>query len=290
MSDEQRQSGIGDLSERVRAAFQAVRDGDLGPASALQKAGPAVVPLLPPFLADPSEDVRRESVSLLAVVGGTAALPLLARALDDPSPEVRDRAALAIYQGYPPDQLAGVGTTLAAGVARGEPSAAALLLLSYFPGEKSERVLRGLPEGAPPVKLFPWSAPVAAVLPARVALARLGDAGMRRAVAAAAERGEQDELEFLLAALPEIEAPEVLRALVGAFSDTREAGVVLPVSDSGRRICDVAVNAFVRRLRLATSFGLSEVTPYEAEKIAEVRQLTEAALSSSVLKSASSGK
>jgi HEAT repeat protein len=279
MSDEQRQPGAGDLPERVRSAFQAVRDGDLGPVSALQQAGPAVVPLLAPFVADPSEDVRREAVSLLAVVDGGGALPALARALDDPSAEVRDRAALAIYQGYPPDQLAGVGAALAAGVARGEPSAAALLLLSYFPGEETERALRGVAEGAPPVKLFPWSAPVAAVLPARVALARLGDAGMSRAVAAAAARGEQAEVEFLLAALRDVEAPEVLRALAGALSDTRKAAVVLPVSGPARRVCDVAVNAFVRRLRLATSFALSEVTPYEAEQIAEVRRLTDAALS-----------
>src|SRR4051794_31579727 len=85
LSNEQTRSGVGDSPERVRAAFQAVRAGDLGPVSALQAAGPRVVALLPPFLADASEDVRREAVSLLAVAGGADALPLLGRALADTS-------------------------------------------------------------------------------------------------------------------------------------------------------------------------------------------------------------
>src|SRR5262245_12488792 len=90
------------LPERVRRAFEAVRQGDLGPVSALQQGGPAVVPLLSPYAQDTSEAVRREAVSLLSVLGGEAALPLLVGALADPSADVRERAALALYGRYDP--------------------------------------------------------------------------------------------------------------------------------------------------------------------------------------------
>src|SRR6266542_3175660 len=285
MADEREQgAGKQDLAERVQRAFQAVREKDLGPVSGLQALGLAVVPLLPPYLEDASEDVRREAVSLLAVSDGEGALPLLVRALADTSPDIRERAALALYERYEPAQLAahaGACKALAALAAGDNPSAAALLLLGYCPGPETERVLRTVAAQtpAPPVRLFPWSAPVVASLPARVALARLGDREAQLALAQAVAGDTPAELEFLLAALREIEAPTVLRALTGVLADTRKAATV---AHSGavpqHRLCDVAVNAFVRRFSLKIGFELSEVLPYSVDQLDDVRRRVDAAI------------
>lgn len=278
MSGEHQLPSQSTLTEQVREAFAAVRHGDLGPVSALQDAGPALAPLLKPYLADASEAVRREALSLLTVVRGPDALPLLAAALTDDSPEIRERVSRALYEGYSPTQIQGLGKALAASVRQGQLSAPALLLLAYCPGESSILALRTAIKDSSPVKLLEWSTPVPVSLPAYVALARLGEPDARQALLAVVHRGETSDLEFLLSAMREIEAREVLSALTATLTDTRNSAETLPVSHSVRRLCDVAVDAFVRRLGLATSFEISEAATYDAEQIHEVRRQTTAVL------------
>jgi hypothetical protein len=272
------------LGERVQRAFEAVRQGDLGPVSALQQEGPAAVPFLSAYVQDASEAVRREAVSLLSF-GGVPALPLLAPALADPSADIRERAAQAMYRRYDPPQVAAhapAGPALRACAASGDPAAAALLLLAYFPGPETERVLRAEVDRAPPLstKLYQWSAPVPTALPARVALSRLGDNEARSALwqQAAAETGLAP-LVFLLAALREVDEPKILHALKRALDDERETGSGAPVGvEPARRLCDDAVNAFVRRLGLPVSFPLSDARRYSPAEIAEVRRRIDEAI------------
>src|SRR5262245_57544449 len=148
-----------DLVIRIQEAFEAVRAGDLGPVSELQSVREDLAPLLSLYLQDRNEDVRREAISLLALEGGPSALPLLTRALADPNPELQERAALALYEQYDPAQLAAyspLGEALAASVTADNSSAAAALLLAYFPGPETEQVLRAERDRTPPsaVKLY----------------------------------------------------------------------------------------------------------------------------------------
>jgi HEAT repeat protein len=86
-----------DAADKVAKAFAAVRSGDLSQLSSLEKLGPAAVSALVPLVADTDENVRREAVALLALVGGEAAVTPLSRALSDASTDVAERAALALY-------------------------------------------------------------------------------------------------------------------------------------------------------------------------------------------------
>ncbi|MBI3408958.1 MAG: HEAT repeat domain-containing protein [Planctomycetes bacterium] len=273
-----------DLATHVKQALDAVRAGDLGPVSDLQSVTEDLTPLLAPYLRDRNEDVRREVVLLIAMEGGPAALPLLTRALADPNPEIQERAALALYEQYEPSQLAtepALGEALAASVTAENPSAAAALLLAYFPGPEAEQTLRAERDRTPPsaVKLFSWSAPVNSALPARVALTRLGDAVSQRSLIQAIPQSTPAEVEFLLAALREIQSPALVRALAVTLDDPRKA---VNISHSGarllQRLCDVAVNAFVHRFDLEVSFDLSPKLPYSPNQIDEVRRLLKSEL------------
>lgn len=151
LMNEQPASGIAD---QTKVAFEHVRRGDLGPVSSLQTSGAAVIPFVAPYLQDTFEDVRREAVSLLGVIGTKAALPLLARALEDRSADIQDRAASALYERFTPDELAGnaaIGDALRAAVGRGNTAASARLLLVNYPGPETESVLRADAERTPPV-------------------------------------------------------------------------------------------------------------------------------------------
>ena len=274
-----------EVAQRVEAAYRAARQGDYGPLAELTAAGAAVVPHIAPYLADRDAAIRRETIVLLGVADGEAALPLLLRALADPVEENRDRAARAVYERYDPARVAaqaGAGQALRAGAAAGSPSAATLLLLGYFPGPETEAVLRAERDRAPAVrtKLFQWSEPVPTALPAAVALSRLGDRPARAALLRAVEGASLGELQFLLAALREIDAPEVLHALKRkTLDDQRETFSDTPVgAEPGRRLCDDAVDAFVRRLSLATGFALRQAGRYGEAEIAEVRRQIDAAL------------
>src|SRR5262245_61540454 len=94
------------LAVEVQSAFEAARAGDFGPSSELARHGPAIVPLLRPYLDSPEEASRAQVVALLGVVGGDEAPGLLAVALTGPSADVRERAALQLYDRFDPAALA----------------------------------------------------------------------------------------------------------------------------------------------------------------------------------------
>lgn len=276
--------GQSDRAQTVARAFADVRQGNLAAISDVQQWGVAAVPWVKPYLRDPDEVVRREAVSVLAVVGGESALPLLTQALTDASSEIRERAARALYERYEPASVAAEPAATKALISHlelGEPSAAALLLLGYCSGDSPQSALRKYLERGvdQPTKLFAASAPVAASLPAQVALAHLGDRAAMTALARTTEQATVAQLSFLLAVLNDIDAPRVLHAIKQALDDPREtSGGVPSGTQPRRRLCDDAVNAFVKRLTLHVAFPLSDAQRYSPQQIDQVRQQIDAFL------------
>jgi HEAT repeat protein len=267
-------------SDQVARVFDAVRAGDLSSLEALEKAGPALTPWLKPYVVDANENVRRETVSLLSVIGGEAAIPLLATALTDSSAEVSERAAFAFYEHFDPDDVVANGEaakSILTSINAGRPVAATLVLAGYIQREATQAALRKFiesPESDYLTSLRSDASPVSARLAAHLALARLGDRQAMSMIAHSIENADVDQWLFLLGAVRDINAPRILHALKSALDDERETSAGIPSHAAPkRRICDEAVNALVERLELKTSFSLSTTARYTQQQRAEVRRL-----------------
>ncbi len=278
------QANNNELASRVEKAFAAARQGDFGPSSDLVSLGPAVVPLLQPYLDDPSEDVRRQAVDLLKAMPGAAAIPLLAKALADPTADIRERASLHLYANYKPEQLSGnasLGAALRKSIESGSDSAAAVLLLGYFPSPEAVAALEALlaRAGGAQTELYSWSPVVPVTLPVHVSLSRLGHSTARASLLKEIESSNLAKLQFLLAVIREIDAPEALHALKRTLADTRVTGGGAPSgAQSKRRLCDDAVNAFLGRLRLKVDFTPSDADLYSEAQIESVRRAINSAI------------
>ncbi|KAA0254181.1 MAG: hypothetical protein EDX89_11070 [Acidobacteria bacterium] len=269
-------------------ALAAARSGDMGPSAELARLGPSAVPGLAPFLSDASEDVRMQGVAVLREIGGTAAVPLLVTALGDASLEVRERAASALWDRCDPGAVAaaaGAEAGLRALVEEETSAAGAYLLLGRCREPASRGALaRAAGRKAPLARLAPGALPVPAALAARVALSRLGDRDARAALLVWAEEGgapgpPPSERLFVLAVLGEVDDPALLHAVSRALDDERPvAGGVPSGASPSRRVCDVAVEAYVARLRLSPGFALSGARRYDAAERARVKERIAAAL------------
>lgn len=103
---------------------------------------------------------------------------------------------------------------------------------------------------------------------AELAGSRRGDARARAALMERIERRDPKDLAFLLSAVAEIDDPKVLHHLANVTLDDER--VPDGGAPGGRRLCDLAVEAFTTRL------GLSRATPaggaYGPEERERVRQ------------------
>lgn len=266
------------LANQVNAAFTAAREGDYELVSQLSEQGPKVIPHLQPYVRDENEMVRLQAVALLTTFDDSAAIPLLTVALGDSLQDIRARAALALYEQHDPLQLADrpeLGEALRASVQQGNDAAAAILLLGYFPGESTLATLQALSEraGAAQTELANWMPVVPVMLVAAVSRSRLGDSEARQALLQTSVEGTLAEREFLLSVLREIDAPQVLHALASALDDTQEIGGGVPSGiQPQRRLCDLAVTAFVERLNLSVAFNISDQRRFTPAEIDAVRQ------------------
>ena len=155
------------------------------------------------------------------------------------------------------------------------------MLLGYFPGKETESLLREVRDRKErsQTKLFEWFPVVMVSLPANVALSRLGDKRSRMALLDAIEASRPAELEFLLTAIREIDAPEVLYSLKRALDDQREVSAGVPSgAEPKRRLCDEPVNAFVKRLQLNVGVELSSARRYSKAEIDAVRNGIDASI------------
>ncbi len=268
-----------DLAVQVNAAFTAARQENYELISQLAEQGDRVIPHLEPYLRDGNEMLRLQAVSLLAMSKNPTAVPLLTLALRDSSQELRARAALALYEQHDPLPLAGrsaVGEALRDSVDQGNDAAAALLLLGYFPGEASLKVLRALNAraGEAQTELATWAPVVPVRLAVAVSLSRLGDQAGRLALLQTSAEGAPSEREFLLSVLREIDAPEVLHALAaGTLGDTRSISGGVPSGvQAQRRLCDLAVSSFVKKMNLKMKFSVDGSRRFTRTEIESVRQ------------------
>lgn len=200
-------------------------------------------------------------------------------ALRDPLQDIRARAALALYEQHDPVQWTErpeVGEALRASVDQGNDAAAALLLLGYFPGESSLNTLQALNEraGDAQTELATWAPVVPVHLPVAVSLSRLGDQAGRLMLLQTSAEGSLVEREFLLSVLRELDSPEVLHTLAaGTLGDTSEIGGGVPSGvQPQRRLCDLAVVSFVKRLNLPVSFTVNDRRQFTPAEIDAVRQ------------------
>ncbi len=274
-----------DIAVQVNAAFAAARQENYELISQLAERGAQVIPYLKPYLRDDSEMLRLQAVALLTVSTDPAAIPLLTLALRDPSQELRARAALALYERHDPVQWAErpeVGEALRASIDQGNDAAAALLLLGYFPGESSLKTLQALNEraGEAQTELATWAPVVPVHLPVAVSLSRLGDQAGRLTLLQTSAEGSLAEREFLLSVLRELDSPEVLHALAaGTLSDVSEIGGGVPSGvQPQRRLCDLAVVSFVKRLNLPVNFTVNDQRRFTPAEIDTVRQAMAASL------------
>lgn len=272
------------IATQVAAAFAAARTGRYDLISELGEQGAPVIPHLRPFLQDADERVRLQAISLLAASDADSAIPLLTTALTDASQDLRARAALALYERHDPIKLAQrpeLGEALRASLNQGNDAAAAILLLGYFPGKTTETALAALAERAADAgtELAAWTPVVPVRLVVQVIQSRLGDAKARAALLKTSVDGPLAERQFLLSALREIDAPELLHALAQALDDPSEIGGGAPAGVAPkRRLCDLAVAALTQRLKLPVKFALNETRRFSPAEIASVRQLMAHAL------------
>lgn len=268
-----------DIAAQVNAAFTAARQDNYELISQLAEQGAQVIPYLKPYLQDDNEMLRLQALALLTASTDPAVIPLLALALRDPSQDLRARAALALYERHDPLQLAersGVGEALRASIDQGNDAAAALLLIGYFPDESNLKTLQMLNEraGNAQTELANWAPVVPVRLAAAVSLSRLGDQSGRLALLQTSAEGSLADREFLLSVLREIDAPDVLHALAaGTLGDVSEIGGGVPSGvQPQRRLCDLAVDSFVKRLNLKIKFSIGDHRRFTPAEIDAVRQ------------------
>jgi hypothetical protein len=263
------------LRAEAAKVLEAIRGGDLSQTQRLLDYGDAAASALKPFLADRNSDIRREALAVLAALDSKIAARTAVAALADTDPDIRERAARIVYQGvmrhgtsaFPELQTASIAKS-----AGSSPDAAKLLLLAFVP--HSEAALREALGKHYLVKLTEGGPAVEASLPAEVALSRLGVSEARQRLQERIAAGTTAELHFLLDAIAMIDAPEILHTLAShTLGDKREIGGGLPSGASPmRRLTDLAVDAFITRLKLETGVATAPVKLYSPEEIGKVRE------------------
>lgn len=253
----------------LRAAMAAAGNGNFGPASRL-KLTTADVPELAGYLRDKEEAVRREALVLLAGIGGAPACEALAPALTDASADIRERASRALHKC--PAGVRGIEEPLRQSIRMGNTAAASLLLLGQFRDQANVEFLKQQLNNKQPVKLEDWSQPVPSGLAAAVAAVSAGVEGARRRLTDGL--GPLNEAEFLVSVLPDISDRGALPGLLNLLDDERAVALGVPSGAMPqRRVCDLAVDAFVARLGLKAPFPLNARGRYSGEERKQVRQM-----------------
>ncbi len=219
-----------------------------------------------------SEDARLEA--LVKIAGqGQAGCEQLVAGLTDSSADLRERAARALYANCPAtvtDKVAGLEVALRKSVTMGNPSAGTLLLLGRFKSDESRKFLQQHMISKEMVKLQPWQPPVRQGLAAAVAAV---SAGVPSALPAVQKGlGPLPEAEFLVSAMADLSDNSAVVSLAKLLDDSRtvQAGVPSGVQPQ-LRIQDLALEAFVARLKLRPSFAIRNGSRYTDAELAQGR-------------------
>jgi hypothetical protein len=123
-------------------------------------------------------------------------------------------------------------------------------------------------------ELATWAPVVPVRLLTAISLSRLGDRAGRLTLRQTSAGGSLAEREFLLSVLREIDAPDVLHTLaMGTLDDVSKISGGVPSGvQPPRRLCDLAVVSFVKRLNLQVNFMVNEPRWFTPAEIESVRQ------------------
>ena len=275
----------GDTGEKVKKAFDEAKKGNFELTAALPKLGAAVIEFLEPYLDDPDISVKSEVIGILSEIGGEKSLGLLTKALNNSEGDIQRKASETLYTNYSDKIISShreIGAALKKSIESGNDSAAAIFLLSRYDEISAEKVLQPLSEDQNAdrlTKLSDSSPAVRVAIPAQLALAKLGKSEARNALLSHIESAPTEELEFLLDVLNEIDSPEILHLLKITLEDRTEiSGGVPSHAVLQTRLCDLAVNAFVKRLTLKVRFKLTDSKRYSVAQISQVRKLIDGAI------------
>jgi HEAT repeat protein len=260
--------------QQIAAAFESVRKGDASLIGGLVHYGDAVIPAVLPLVTDTDPAVRREAVALLDAINDASAAAAVTPALQDTSPEVAERAArliLRIVLRLGVDKIQGFDAARTLPAEHGSPGASRLLLLGFTHG--GESALRTALSAKRLVKLTDADEPVPAALPAAIALSLRGDSKARAQLAERISGDSAASLIFMLQVVDMIYAPELLQALARrTLADDTAIASGLPAGiEPRRRVADLAVESFIRRLKLNTGIAIHPAASYSATDVAAVR-------------------
>ena len=260
---------------QVIKVFNKVKNGDTSEVSELIKLDDDIVPDVAVYLQADSEDVRREAVSLLGVLGGEQACTAILTTLTDSSADIRQRSARILYRCDHTVLMKNDATSMQLGksIKMGNTAAAAMLLLANFPDAESKAILVDMTKKDQKVKLLDWMPPVSSSLVASVSLTRMKSEVGKKYLIDSIKSGSINDLLFILNIMPDIDDMDVLQFLTKLLSDKREISQGIPSGATPkRRLCDLAVNAFAKKLNLDYGFKLSQEKRYT---VAELRKATE---------------
>ncbi len=272
----------------------------------MEKLGEKVVPYLEPYLNDENNVVKREAVLLAVRIGGEKSLAMVALAFQKFPLPLRKIVADNLYANYSknrryssdaenpsPEKIAArpqIGVGLQELAKSGRSNVGIVFLLANFSGDETERILRSLItdeklradendhlEDGKNIKLA-----------AAIVLANSSDREAAQFLSEKIEKKHAETLTFLLENVVEIESRETLAALSKTLDDqTIIVGGTTPTEfrkklslpkgmyadpPPRRRVCDLAVNSFVKKFDLKIAFRL-HTTKYSGTQIAEVREL-----------------
>ena len=259
------------------AAFTAVRKGNLHRIAHV-KVSSKQMPELTRYLQDRNASVRREAAVLLASLGEPACAALT-DALVDTEADNRERGARSLHR-LCPDlvmRVHGSAKRLRESIQRGNTSAYAFAMLgrSVDKGDK-QFVWSYLGDTKTMLKREPGSPAVSTDVAATFAAAVMGQPeGVARLPAALLSLGNA---EFFAASLGEIDdrsamLSTAIAVLAGLFDDRRSVNSGVP---SGavprRRVCDIAADQFIAKLKLPSTIALRVGESYPDAELQMLKQ------------------
>jgi len=160
----------------------------------------------------------------------------------------------------------------------GNASAAPLLLLGRFSNDETRSFFRGLLAGERSmVKLDDWNPPVPQALAAAVGGVSVGVPEAEPVLVQSLQTINQ--AEFLALVLGDIHVASALRPLLALLHDERPVSTGVPSgAEPRRRVCDLAVESLVHRLRLTPAFTLHPPARYSKGERDQIEALARAAI------------
>lgn len=297
---------------------QVRKTGETARLTQLENFGEKLISYLEPYLNDANTNVRTEAVNSALKIGGEKALDFAVLALKNPRPQVQRITAMSIhfyyseyikylrnekpsilsdytrYKSFSPENISvnrQLGDALRRIVETGNSNIETIFLLANFPGSETEAAL----ENSFKRKNYARSLRIRdeKALATEITLARLANQEAIKYLSKQTNTQNIETLKFLLKNITEINSPEILLALSKTLENKTyiegnlsSVQIVrkfrLPkgshVDTIPRRLCDLAVESFVKKLNLETSFKLHSGI-YAEKHLLEAQELTRKTLS-----------